>query len=82
MIRNSFPPLLFKITMSSEETMSFLDGLFSVNPESQDTYSIDEKSLLAEIFGRFEDDFDFELDDEVQVSYIVTIFATITKKLI
>ena len=56
-------------TMSSEEAISFLDGLFSVNPESQDTYSIDEESLLAEIFGRFEDefDFDFELDDEVQV---------------
>lgn len=56
-------------TMSSEEAISFLDGLFSVDPESQDTYSIDEESLLAEIFGRFEDefDFDFELDDEVQV---------------
>ena len=56
-------------TMSSEEAISFLDGLFSVDPESQDTYSIDEESLLAEIFGRFEDefDFDFELDEEVQV---------------
>lgn len=56
-------------TMSSEEAISFLDGLFSINLESQDTYSIDEESLLAEIFGRFEDefDFDFELDDEVQV---------------
>lgn len=42
-----------------------MDGLFSVDPESQDTYSIDEESLLAEIFGRFaaEFDFDFELDD-------------------
>ena len=56
-------------TMSSEEAISFLDGLFSVDPENQDTYSVDEESLLAEIFGRFEDefDFDFELDDEVQV---------------
>lgn len=54
-------------TMSSEEAISFLDGLFSVDPESQDTYSIDEESLLAEIFGRFEDEFDFELDEEVQV---------------
>ena len=53
-------------TMSSEEAMSFLDGLFSVDAESQDVYSIDEESLLAEIFGRFEDDFDFELDDEIQ----------------
>ena len=54
-------------TMSSEEAISFLDGLFSVEPESQDTYSIDEESLLAEIFGRFEDefDFDFELDDDL-----------------
>lgn len=56
-------------TMSSEEAVSFLDGLFLVDPESQDTYSIDEESLLAEIFGRFEDefDFDFELDNEIQV---------------
>lgn len=56
-------------TMSSEEAISFLDGLFSVDPESQDAYSVDEESLLAEIFGRFEDefDFDFELDDEVQI---------------
>lgn len=56
-------------TMSSEEAISFLDGLFSVDPENQDTYSINVESLLAEIFGRFEDefDFDFELDDEVQV---------------
>lgn len=56
-------------TMSGEEAISFLDGLFSVDPDSQDTYSIDEESLLAEVFGRFEDefDFDFELDDEVQV---------------
>ena len=56
-------------TMSSEEAIAFLDGLFSVDQESQDTYSIDEESLLAEIFGRFEDefDFDFELDDEVQI---------------
>ena len=52
-------------TMSSEKAISFLNGLFSVDPESQDTYSIDEESLLAEIFGRFaaEFDFDFELDD-------------------
>lgn len=42
-------------TMSSEEAISFLDGLFSVDPENQDTYSVDEESLLAEIFGRFED---------------------------
>lgn len=56
-------------TMSSEEAISFLDALFSAKPESQDTYSIDEESLLAEIFGRFEDEFDFdiELDDEVQI---------------
>lgn len=55
-------------SMSNEEAISFLDGLFSVDPESQDLYSIDEESLLSEIFGRFEDefDFDFELDDEVQ----------------
>ena len=70
MIRNSFPPSAFQDikpsgTMSCEEAISFLDGLFSVDPESQDTYSIDEESLLAEIFGRFaaEFDFDFELDD-------------------
>lgn len=54
--------------MSNDEAISFLDGLFSVDPESQDVYSIDEESLLAEIFGRYEDefDFDFELDDEIQ----------------
>ena len=55
--------------MSSEEAIAFLDGLFSVDQESQDTYSIDEESLLAEIFGRFEDEFDFNFkqDDEVQI---------------
>lgn len=55
-------------SMSNEEALSFLDGLFSVDSESQDTSSIDEGSLPAEIFGRFEDefDFDFELDDEIQ----------------
>ena len=55
-------------SMSNEEALSFLDGLFSVDPENQDLYSIDEESLLAEIFGRYEDefDFDFELDDEIQ----------------
>lgn len=55
-------------SMSKEEAISFLDGLFSIDPESQDVYSIDEESILAEIFGRFEDefDFDFELDDEIQ----------------
>lgn len=45
--------------MSSEEAISFLDGLFSVAPEGRDVYSIDEESLLAEIFGHFEDEFDF-----------------------
>lgn len=55
-------------SMSAEDAASFLDGLFSIDPESQDIYSIDDESLLAEIFGRFEDefDFDFELDDEIQ----------------
>ena len=55
-------------SMSTEDAVLFLDGLFSIDPESQDMYSIDEESLLAEIFGRFEDefDFDFELDDEIQ----------------
>lgn len=56
-------------TMSSEEAKSFLDSLFSFDPERQDAYSVDDESLLAEIFGRFEDefDFDFELDDEIQI---------------
>ena len=56
-------------SMSMEEAVSFLDGLFSLDAESQDLYSIDEESLLAEIFGRYEDefDFDFELDDEIQL---------------
>ena len=55
-------------SMSTDDAVSFLDGLFSIDPESQDIYSIDEESLLAEIFGRFEDefDFDFELDDKIQ----------------
>lgn len=54
--------------MTNDEAISFLDGLFSVDPESQDVYSIDEESLLSEIFGRYEDEFnfDFELDDEIQ----------------
>lgn len=55
-------------SMSTEDAVSFLDGLFTIDPENQDMYSIDEESLLAEIFGRFEGefDFDFELDDEIQ----------------
>ena len=56
-------------SMSTEEAVSFLDGLFSVDPDSQDMYSVEDESLLAKIFGRYEDefDFDFELDDEVQL---------------
>lgn len=56
-------------SMSTEEAMSFLDGLFSIDSDSQDMYSVEDESLLAEIFGRYEDefDFDFELDDEVQL---------------
>ena len=56
-------------SMSTEEAVSVLDGLFSVDPDSQDMYSVEDESLLAKIFGRYEDefDFDFELDDEVQL---------------
>ena len=57
-------------SMSTEEAVSFLDGLFSIELDSQDMYSVEDESLLAEIFGRYEDefDFDFELDDEVQIA--------------
>lgn len=53
-------------SLSNEEALSFIDGLFSVDPDSQDFH--DEESLLAEIFGRYEEEFefDFELDDEIQ----------------
>lgn len=53
-------------SLSNEEALSFIDGLFSVDPDSQDLH--DEESLLAEIFGRYEEEFefDFELDDEIQ----------------
>lgn len=56
-------------SMSAEEALSFLDSLFSVDPDSQDMCSVEDESLLAEIFGRYEDEFnfDFELDDEVQL---------------
>ena len=46
--------------------MSFIEGMFSVELDNQDIY--DEECLLAEIFGRHEDEFefDFEMDDEIQ----------------
>lgn len=55
-----------KGSLSNEDAVSFIDGLFSVDPDSQDLH--DEESLLAEIFGRYEEEFefDFELDDEIQ----------------
>lgn len=53
-------------SLSNEEALSFIDGLFSGDPDSQDLH--DEESLLAEVFGRYEEEFefDFELDDEIQ----------------
>ena len=53
-------------SLSNEDALSFIDGLFSVDADSQDLH--DEESLLAEIFGRYEEEFefDFELDDEIQ----------------
>ena len=34
-------------TMSSEEAISSLHPIFSVEPENQDTYTVDEESLFA-----------------------------------
>lgn len=53
-------------SLSNEEVLSFVDSLFSVDADSQDLH--DEESLLAEIFGRYEEEFefDFELDGEIQ----------------
>ena len=55
-------------TMTDKDALAFWDKLFSVNSEIQDLYSADEENLLAEIFGRYEDefDFDFEVDDDLQ----------------
>ncbi len=52
--------------LSNEDAISFIDGLFSVDADNQDLH--DEESLLAEVFGRYEEEFefDFELDDEIQ----------------
>lgn len=50
------------------DALKFWDDKFAVIPETHDMYSIDEESLLTEIFGRYEDEFqfEFELDDEIQ----------------
>lgn len=54
--------------MSKADALKFWDDKFAAIPETHDMYSIDEESLLTEIFGRYEDEFqfDFALDDELQ----------------
>lgn len=55
-------------SLSNEEALSFLTGLFSVDPEIRDMHAADEENLLTEIFGRSENEFDFnfEVDNEIQ----------------
>ena len=50
-----------------EDAKSFWDDLFSISDE-QSSFEVDEAALLSEIFGRYEDefDFDFEFDDELK----------------
>ena len=55
-------------SLSIEGAKSFVVGLFSADSKSYDMYEIDEDSLFTKIFGRCEDEFqfDFELDNEIQ----------------
>ena len=64
----AFRDIKSKGTISNEEALSFLEKLFSVDPEGREVHLADEEDLLTEIFGRYEDEFvfDFEIDDEIQ----------------
>jgi len=55
--------------LTKEQSYSFWDDLFKDFEKEQDANDIDENKLIAEVFGRFEDefDFDFEIDNELQV---------------
>ena len=55
--------------LTKAQSYSFWDNLFEDYRKEQDTSDIDEKDLIAEVFGRFEDefDFDFETDEDLQV---------------
>lgn len=51
----------------TEDAKKFWDDVFSVS-DNQSSFEVDEAVLLSEIFGRYEDefDFDFEFDDELK----------------
>jgi len=52
----------------AKEAASFWDDIFEEMAGSQDVQCIEEDRLLAEIFGRCEDEFhfDFEIDEDIQ----------------
>ena len=54
--------------LSKEAALNFWDKVFSEHNDKVDINEVDEDTPLAEIFGRFEDEFafDFEINEDIQ----------------